>query len=1240
MGVDNQKVWLVLGIGIVVLALAFLFIFPLFKGPVAGQATFIEGQFFSVRVEAPESVVFGESFIIKVYANLGEDYAKRIILQSLPELPVACENVRSELPVVYVGTEDAFTKFPATNCVMSSTNGKTTATVEFFVPDEQREPLDRSLLQGEILIAEITMRPLGQEGTFILPIQEIVIQGESGVGDTFNLVQEIVVTKPEEVCTNGLDDDFDYTVDCFDSDCYNFGQCRDTSILFSESIFGLMPLYSPVELNLPFTMEVFGNMGQTEISSLAFSINLPVGMKCLKVQPKLNGWNSVGGIFCDPQESTISVVLTCSSTYSANDCQENLQNGLFNIATITLVAEEPLENYPLTRADFGYITSAGEEITGIESRGFIAEFLEATDVACGLNAFWDGQLCQCNSGWENTDALWSNGCEIELVEICDNEIDDDEDGFTDCEDTSCGSSPLCGEFSCPIFTTDLQSSAARQGCEAVSGCRWLPNFPSSIAGRCISELNEQEGGPAESCADLSLLGGGHGWQNNLREQSCVTPCLFTDREGTSPVGDTCLLLEEICDDSIPELACPPGSQCVNDICKEFCGETACPDNAICGYDLQCELPMECSDTDMEDNFMIRGIVTGNRIIEETGFTDQYRLLDTCVAGQLVQYSCHEKQIIENEPINCPSGTFCYSFGSGNGLCLGEDEDDDGVTYLDDNCPRLANADQSDINENGVGDVCEVTSCGANAQLINNACQCETGFENANDLWNDGCEWSFSEVCNDGQDNDLDELIDLTDPDCEATMGIFLSEIDLNNGNFILNISANTGQLEVGEINVTISLPDEISCSQLTTRQSMLRWSFQRFSCQDEEATFYSLKNTNEEQKSETFQILEIPLHGILPGEYFFGLNVNTFLNRGINVLERNVFVSEFNNSIIIPDTCSNGFTESNEECDDSNIDNGDGCSDSCTIEDGWARIDGELTQVIVLDYDENGEKDLMGWMRGILQEELSVQDLIENISKELHDYFFITPLESCTPENGWEEGTTYRVTRDLSITDLNTQKRCFEPTADNIIIDCNGHSIEGPGNLGVGIALEYASNITIKNCDVHGFIMGAFVSWDRPEGTTGREDYISANNTFSGNTFSGNRKGVQLERSVNTIFESNMFCDNTESDFVCPSSENFSRSLGNSGSGNFMDKVQPCYDGWPTTTDYSPCSESTITFTETIAAQQIDLNGEPVEVLIIENANDKVFLENVYTTLQSTDSRIIKLTKIAYYLSKYIESLI
>ncbi len=55
--------------------------------------------------------------------------------------------------------------------------------------------------------------------------------------------------------------------------------------------------------------------------------------------------------------------------------------------------------------------------------------------------------------------------------------------------------------------------------------------------------------------------------------------------------------------------------------------------------------------------------------------------------------------------NCPDTAECVSAVGDDGCAI--DADDDGVPNGCDNCPLVANPDQSDSNDNGVGDVCEM-----------------------------------------------------------------------------------------------------------------------------------------------------------------------------------------------------------------------------------------------------------------------------------------------------------------------------------------------------------------------------------------------------------------------------------------------------------------------------------------------------------------------------------------------------
>ena len=62
--------------------------------------------------------------------------------------------------------------------------------------------------------------------------------------------------------------------------------------------------------------------------------------------------------------------------------------------------------------------------------------------------------------------------------------------------------------------------------------------------------------------------------------------------------------------------------------------------------------------------------------------------------------------------------------------------------------------------------------------------------------------------------------------------------------------------------------------------------------------------------------------------------------------------------------------------------------------------------------------------------------------------------------------------------------------ADNLTLDCNGSTFIGEG-IGVGILIQKHSNITIRNCKVRGFDVGAYV--------IGGRNFVFERNDFSGN---------------------------------------------------------------------------------------------------------------------------------------------
>ena len=127
-----------------------------------------------------------------------------------------------------------------------------------------------------------------------------------------------------------------------------------------------------------------------------------------------------------------------------------------------------------------------------------------------------------------------------------------------------------------------------------------------------------------------------------------------------------------------------------------------------------------------------------------------------------------------------------------------DQDGDGVPDASDNCPQTANADQADIDNDGIGNVCDddadgdtytvpadcndydpVIHPGATelcADGKDNNCDSNIDCKDAACLGNPAC--STTEICNDGIDNDRDRKVDCKDPDCRnnpACTGCTVSE---------------------------------------------------------------------------------------------------------------------------------------------------------------------------------------------------------------------------------------------------------------------------------------------------------------------------------------------------------------------------------------------------------------------------------------------------------------------------------
>ena len=115
-----------------------------------------------------------------------------------------------------------------------------------------------------------------------------------------------------------------------------------------------------------------------------------------------------------------------------------------------------------------------------------------------------------------------------------------------------------------------------------------------------------------------------------------------------------------------------------------------------------------------------------------------------------------------------AATYGRGIFSGSFLDPNEDEDNDGVNNDIDNCPTTANADQADVDMNGIGDVCQDTD-GDGILDINDNCP-----EKANPNQEDADMNGIGDAC---QDSDTDGVMDNID-NCINTMNA--DQKDFNN----------------------------------------------------------------------------------------------------------------------------------------------------------------------------------------------------------------------------------------------------------------------------------------------------------------------------------------------------------------------------------------------------------------------------------------------------------------------------
>ena len=369
--------------------------------------------------------------------------------------------------------------------------------------------------------------------------------------------------------------------------------------------------------------------------------------------------------------------------------------------------------------------------------------------ACEATKVANGAIDCSTNACQNT----YQGCRTGIPEVCDDlGVDNDADGFTDCDDFDCSDEGLCPPLMCPTIThalsgnqvADCTNSICQQSApECQTGLTTetycdgdgIDNDGDGLidcadddcdVAYCMCPLNIDDGLPLD-CSDTRCVDEDHCLCEDFRTQNPGAPFCNESFCANAPECQTGFTTETYCDGDGTDNDGDGFTDCDDLDCSGVgsCPVVSCPMTETY-YELT-NLP-DCSDIYCQQS----------QVECQTGHTQEYCNGDGIDNDGALGADCNDAECAANAPIcQCPVDGSGLPLDCSDDRCAGEDF-----------CQCLALSTPQPTAPPGTTTIdCTLSVCQTSAP------ECQTGL--TTETYCDG----------DGIDNDGDGLIDCEDPDC-------------------------------------------------------------------------------------------------------------------------------------------------------------------------------------------------------------------------------------------------------------------------------------------------------------------------------------------------------------------------------------------------------------------------------------------------------------------------------------------